>query len=375
MLIDGTAAGDERQRSRRARSRRLARRDRPDHGSAAHGHRDGDVARGRLVIIDARFRQSSRDAVDRAEGSLLRGERLSRRRTASERPASGDARLAEQRPNLGEEVRLGLDPYSGRARASALPATSRARGRPARRRGSRRRARELPDRSRPAPAARRCAAAPRGARCCLERAHLARHELRLACLLVVDTALHDEDAVRLEELARSRVRRVEDDHLRTAGRIVERDEHHRLAALRRHLLQSGDDAADGDELAVAPALEVREGTVGLPPQLCADAFERVLRDVQPSVSFSRRRSSRSSTRWSRAPGLVPRRTAPRRRRHRRRWTPARRDGRPRSTVRDRAPRRGPSACPSRVAPVESSAPHFTSDSSARFSAPADRRAR
>ncbi len=99
----------------------------------------------------------------------------------------------------------------------------------------------------------------------LERAHLARDELRLARLLVVDASLHDEHPVGLEELARRRVRRVEDDDLGAPGRVVERHEDHRVAALRRHLLEAGDDAADGDELAVATALEVGERAVRLAP--------------------------------------------------------------------------------------------------------------
>ena len=50
-------------------------------------------------------------------------------------------------------------------------------------------------------------------------------------------------------------------------------------ALRRHLLETRDDAADRDELAVAP-LEIGERAVGLPSQLGPHALERVLGDVQ-----------------------------------------------------------------------------------------------
>ncbi len=97
---------------------------------------------------------------------------------------------------------------------------------------------------------------------------------------MVDSALHDEDPVGFEELPRGGIRRVEDDDLGTPGRVVERDEHHRLATLRRHLLDLRHDAADGDELAVAPALQICERAVRLSPQVAADAFERVLGDVQ-----------------------------------------------------------------------------------------------
>ena len=97
---------------------------------------------------------------------------------------------------------------------------------------------------------------------------------------MVDAALDDEDAVRLEQLARGGVRRVEDDDLGASGRIVERDEHHRLAALRRHLLEARDDPADGHELAVAPSLEIGERAVRLAPQLGSHALERMLGDVE-----------------------------------------------------------------------------------------------
>ena len=100
--------------------------------------------------------------------------------------------------------------------------------------------------------------APLGRR--LELVHLERDQLRLA-LLVVDAALHDEHAVGLEQVARGRVDGVEDDDLGAADDVVEPQEDHRVALLRRQLLEPRDDAADGDDLAVAPALEVGQRRV------------------------------------------------------------------------------------------------------------------
>ena len=99
-------------------------------------------------------------------------------------------------------------------------------------------------------------------------------------LLVVDAALHDQDPVGHAELARGLVGGVEDDDLGGAGRVVEREEDHRVAALRRQVLDVGDDAADGDDLAVAAALELGERRVGLAAQLVADGREGVLGDVE-----------------------------------------------------------------------------------------------
>ena len=77
-----------------------------------------------------------------------------------------------------------------------------------------------------------------------------------------------------------RVHRVEDDHLGAAGDVVEPHEHHRLALLRRQVLERGDDPADGDDLAVPSALDVGERAVGLAAELVADRVQRVLRDVE-----------------------------------------------------------------------------------------------
>src|SRR5436190_10468206 len=114
----------------------------------------------------------------------------------------------------------------------------------------------------------------------LERRDLHREQLRLPLLLVVDAALDDQDAVHRAELARLRVDGVEDDELAAAGDVVEPHEDHRLALLRRQVLERGDDAADGDDLAVAAALDVGERAVGLAAQLVADRVQRVLGDVE-----------------------------------------------------------------------------------------------
>src|SRR5436190_7885047 len=114
----------------------------------------------------------------------------------------------------------------------------------------------------------------------LERRDLHREQLRLPLLLVVDAALDDQDAVRRAQLARLRVDGVEDDDLAAAGDVVEPHEHHRLALLGRQVLERRDDAADGDDLAVAAALDVRERAVGFAAELVADRVQRVLGDVE-----------------------------------------------------------------------------------------------
>src|SRR5581483_5715174 len=73
---------------------------------------------------------------------------------------------------------------------------------------------------------------------------------------------------------------VERDDLAGAGHVFETGEDHRLALLRRQLLERRDDAADRDDLTVAAPLELAERAVGLPPQLVADRRQRVLRDVE-----------------------------------------------------------------------------------------------
>src|ERR1700730_12826204 len=67
---------------------------------------------------------------------------------------------------------------------------------------------------------------------------------------------------------------VERDDLARAGDVFEPGEHYRLALLRRQLLQRGDDAADGDDLAVAAALELVQHAVGLAAELVADRGQR-----------------------------------------------------------------------------------------------------
>src|SRR6476659_5513938 len=114
----------------------------------------------------------------------------------------------------------------------------------------------------------------------LERRHLERDEFRLALLLVVDASLDDEHRVFDEQPARGRVGRVEDDDLDRPGHVLELDERHRLALLRRRSPHAGDNAAGEDGLALAPPLELQERAVGAPPQLVADGAERMLGDVE-----------------------------------------------------------------------------------------------
>ncbi len=94
VLIEGTVAGDEEgQEDRRPRPRRLARRDRADHGQPAHRNGHGDLVRRRSrdhrSAVPLRRRD---DAVDRAEGARARG-RAARAatRTADEFVERGDA--------------------------------------------------------------------------------------------------------------------------------------------------------------------------------------------------------------------------------------------------------------------------------------------
>src|SRR5207302_6752578 len=64
------------------------------------------------------------------------------------------------------------------------------------------------------------------------------------------------------------------------GEVVDPHEDHWLALLRRQRSERADDATDGDDLAVAPPLELGERQVDLPPQLVADGRQRMLRDVE-----------------------------------------------------------------------------------------------
>src|SRR5207247_10546476 len=54
-----------------------------------------------------------------------------------------------------------------------------------------------------------------------------------------------------------------------------------LALLRPQLLQPGDDPSDGHHLAVAPALQLGQGRIGLAPELVADGRQRMLGHVEP----------------------------------------------------------------------------------------------
>ena len=174
----------------------------------------------------------------------------------------------------------------------------------------------------------------------LEGSDLDRDELRLARLLVVDTSLHDEDPVRLEVLARGGVRRVEDDDLGVAGRIVERDEDHRVAALRRHLLERRDDPAHDHDLSVAPALDLGERAVGLPLELSRDPLEGMLGHVQPERLLLEAEELPLVVLHRRDRRIVALLLPPRSRRNRRRSTPGPRAGRLRTAARARAQRRG-----------------------------------
>src|SRR5439155_11751909 len=80
--------------------------------------------------------------------------------------------------------------------------------------------------------------------------------------------------------ARLLVRGVEDDGLETSRSVLQPQEHHRVASLRRHVTQARDDAADRDRLAVAAAVELRDRRVRLAAQLVTDPRERMLRDVE-----------------------------------------------------------------------------------------------
>ena len=105
----------------------------------------------------------------------------------------------------------------------------------------------------------------------LERGHLERDELHLA-VLVVDPALDEEDPVRLEQVARRGVRRVESDHLDRAGEVVEADEGHWISLARRETSERADDAADRDDVAVPPAVHLGDRHVDLAAQLFPDSL-------------------------------------------------------------------------------------------------------
>ena len=119
--------------------------------------------------------------------------------------------------------------------------------------------------------------------------------------------------------------------------------------------------ADRDDLAVAPALELGQRRVGLAPQLGADRLERVLGDVeaerlllqaQKLVLLELLRADR------RVLGLLLGLA--------RRASSGRSAGRSAPAARARARARAPRASRAACAPLESSAPHLTSDSSARL---------
>src|SRR6185437_5603648 len=95
-----------------------------------------------------------------------------------------------------------------------------------------------------------------------------------------DPAFDDDDAVLNEEIARVRVHGVEGDDLAEARDVLEPGEHHRVALLRRHLLERRDDAADGHDLAVAAPLELVDRAVGLAAELIANRRQRMIGDVE-----------------------------------------------------------------------------------------------
>src|SRR5439155_7632478 len=72
----------------------------------------------------------------------------------------------------------------------------------------------------------------------------------------------------------------ERDDLAGAGDVFEPGEDHRVALLRRHLLERRDNAADDDDLPVAAPLELVDRAVGLAPELVADRRQRVIGDVE-----------------------------------------------------------------------------------------------
>ena len=117
--------------------------------------------------------------------------------------------------------------------------------------------------------------------CGRECADFHRDQLRVARLLVVDTALHDENRVGHEQVLRGRVDGVEDDDLGAARDVVQLHEHHRVALPRRHLLQRPDHASDRDDLAVPPRRDLGQTAIRLARELVLHFGERVLGDVDP----------------------------------------------------------------------------------------------
>ena len=197
------------------------------------------------------------------------------------RAPSDDGGLAEERLDLGEEVRHGLHAVA-RAEAERLRALGRVHVENDRRlagvlAGRRRRARG----SRPA-----CALRASSLRRTSLRSGAASNAVTSSAISFVSPSLWSTRPLTTsmrsasQQVARGRVDRVEDDDLDAAGDVVEAHEHHRLALLRRQLLERADDAADRDDLAVAAALELGERR----SRSCAAAGrgrrQRVLGDVE-----------------------------------------------------------------------------------------------
>ena len=185
---------------------------------------------------------------------------------------SGERGLSEQRSHLGVEVRRRAAPgTAGPSRKSCEPcevtqstSTGLSPGK------SRNSVGELADRCRRGRASRRCCSRTSRLSATDSNGEISeRDQLRLA-FLVVDPALHDHDPVDLAERAGRTYVELKTTTVGAAGDVVEPHEDHQVAPLRRQLLDLADDPADGDELAVAAALELGERRVGLArPSRCA----------------------------------------------------------------------------------------------------------
>ena len=131
-------------------------------------------------------------------------------------------------------------------------------------------------------------------------------------------------------------------------------------------LTAGDDAADRHDLAVAPALELAERRVGLAAQLVAHARERMLGDVEAERLLLEPQQLRLLELAGGDRRMVRARPPSRLRvaeAARRRSTPGPSSRSAASFCPCASACSSTPSIPIRVAPVESSAPHLTSDSS------------
>ncbi len=278
-------------------------------------------------------------------------------------------RAAEHGPGLGDEVRVRAGPDTrARGRASwPLGGDERDVDR-ATRPGTHPPAERAPASLPPAPRARRARTAPRVARNTASKGrHLRRDQLRLARLLVVDRPL----TIRIRSATQSSraacVRRVEDDDLGGAGRVVEREEDHRLAALRRHLLDVRDDPANRD-LSPSRRRSSSASVASVLRRNCSRTpCERVFRDVEPERFLLEPQQLGLLELAGRDQRVVPR-ARPRRRRPpcRRTASSAPSAGPARASAPSRSPARAARASLSGEARGRSKAPHLTSASSARL---------